>query len=116
MDVAQLAARHPDIQMVCGHAGGDWELAVRAIRSHDNVLFEFSGGAPWSGAVDVAVDELGADRLVWGGHGPSRSYANELSKVYDAELTDDQRFKILGANLRDYARPIILRKGYEMEP
>lgn len=115
MDVAELAARHPDIQMICGHAGGDWELAVRAVRPHENVLFEFSGADPWSGAVDLAVNELGADRIVWGGHGPSRSFANELSKVYDADLTDEQRFKILGANLREYALPIVRRKGYDVE-
>lgn len=115
-DVAELAARHPDIRMICGHAGGDWELAVRAIRPHDNVFLEFSGGYPWSGAVDLAVNELGADRIVWGGHLPSRSYSNELSKVYDADLTDEQRYRILGANLREYALPIARRKGYDIDP
>jgi predicted TIM-barrel fold metal-dependent hydrolase len=115
-DVAKLAARHPDIRMICGHAGGDWELAVRAVRPHDNIFLEFSGGYPWAGAVEFAVNELGADRIVWGGHGPSRSYSNELSKVYDANITDQQRFRILGANLRKYALPIAHRKGYDIEP
>lgn len=114
-DVAELAARHPDVQMVCGHAGGDWELAVRAVRPHENVLFEFSGGDPWSGAVDFAVDWLGADRIVWGGHLESRCYANEISKVLDADLTDEQRLKVFGANLRDYAGPILREKGYAFD-
>lgn len=114
MDVAELADRHPDVRMVCGHSGGDWELGIRAIRPHENVFFEFSGGDPYSGAVDLAVNELGADRIVWGGHLSSRSYATELSKIYDGDLTDAQRFKILGANLREYAKPIVQRKGYDV--
>jgi len=37
--------------------------------------------------VDYAIRELGVDRLVWGGHGPSRSYATELGKVLDADIS-----------------------------
>lgn len=114
MDVAKLAERFPDVQMICGHQGGDWELGIRAIRPHENVLLEFSGALPTSGAVDLAVKELGTDRLVWGGHGPSRSYANELSKVYDADLTDEERMKIFGRNYRRLAAPIMHEKGYSV--
>lgn len=114
MDVARLAERFPDVQMICGHQGGDWELGIRAIRPHENVLLEFSGALPTSGAVDLAVNELGTDRLVWGGHGPSRSYANELSKVYDADLSDDERMKIFGRNYRQLAAPIMREKGYSV--
>lgn len=114
-DVAVLAARYPDVPLICGHAGGDWELGARAVRARENVYFEFSGGEPWSGAVDFAVKELGAERIVWGGHLPTRAYANELSKVYDADLTDAQRQLILGANLRTIAGPILRRKGYAFD-
>lgn len=115
MDVAKLAERFPDVQMICGHQGGDWELGIRAIRPHENVLLEFSGALPTSGAVDLAVNELGTDRLVWGGHGPSRSYANELSKVYDADLSDEERMKIFGTNYRRLAAPIMREKGYSVK-
>ena len=72
-DVAILAARFPDVPLICGHSGGDWELGVRAVRRHENVHIDFSGSDPHSGQVDFTVRELGASRLVWGGHGPSRS-------------------------------------------
>src|SRR5690606_20505039 len=52
--VAVLAKRFPDIPLICGHAGGDRELRVRAIRSRENVLLEFSGADPQSGSVDLA--------------------------------------------------------------
>lgn len=114
-DVALLAARHPDVPLICGHQGGDWELGARAVRPHENVFFEFSGALPCSGAVDFAVKELGVDRIVWGGHGPSRSYANELAKVYDADLTDAERKKVFGRNLRGLAASIFERKGYDIK-
>jgi predicted TIM-barrel fold metal-dependent hydrolase len=116
MDVARLAERFPDVPLICGHSGGDWELGVRAVRDRPNVLIEFSGSDPHSGQVDYTVAQIGADRLVWGGHGPSRSYSTELSKVLDADLSDSQRRRILGGNLRRIATPIFRRKGYPMVP
>lgn len=114
MDVAELASRFPDVPMICGHSGGDWEIAVRAIRPHENVFFEYAGTAPWSGMVDYGVDWLGADRLVWGGHITSRAYATEISKVFDADLTSEQRMKVLGENVRRVAAPIMRAKGHEV--
>lgn len=114
MDVAELARRFPDVILICGHQGGDWEPGIRAIRAFENVLLEFSGGDPESGAVDFAVQEMGVNRLVWGGHLPSRSYANELSKVFDADLSHEERKKIFGSNLRQIAVPIMREKGYDV--
>lgn len=110
-DVAHLASRFPDVPLICGHAGGDWELGVRAVRPYPNVFVEFSGSDPHSGQVDYMVAELGVERLIWGGHGPTRSYATELGKVFDAALSDDQRRQILGGNLRRLASRIFERKG-----
>ena len=114
MDVAALAKRFPDVPLICGHSGGSAELGVRAIRPHKNVLLEFSGSDSHSGEVDYAVKELGADRIVWGGHGPSRSYSTELSKVLDADLTHEQRMLIFGRNYRRIAAPILRSKGVEV--
>lgn len=114
--VVNLAKRFPDTVFICGHAGGDWELGVRAIRECENVFLEFCGSDPHSGSVDLAVNELGADRIVWGGHGPSRSYSTELAKVLDASISHDNRTKILGGNYRDLARSIFKKKGLAIDP
>lgn len=115
MDVAILAQRFPDTPMICGHSGGDWELGVRAIRPYENVFLEFSGGDANSGSVDFAVKELGADRIVWGGHGPSRSYSTELSKVLDANISHSDRMKIFGGNYRELAKRIFRDKGIPLK-
>jgi predicted TIM-barrel fold metal-dependent hydrolase len=113
-DVAILAERFPDVPLICGHSGGDWEVGVRAVRRYENVLIEFSGSDPHSGQVDFTVRQVGVSRLVWGGHGPSRSYSTELSKVLDADLTPDQRLQIFGGNLRRVAGTIFRQKGYKL--
>jgi predicted TIM-barrel fold metal-dependent hydrolase len=114
MDVARLAERFPQVPFICGHSGGDWELGVRAVRNAPNVYIEFSGSDPHSGQVDFTVGELGASRLIWGGHGPSRSYSTELSKVLDADLTHEQRLLVFGGNLRRLAAPIFRQKGLKL--
>lgn len=114
-DVAVLAGRFPAVALICGHSGGDWQLGVRAVRSRPNVFIDFSGSDPHSGQVDYTIAQVGVDRLIWGGHGPTRSYSTELSKVLDADLSTAQRQQILGGNLRRIAAPIFRRKGYRLE-
>jgi len=38
---------------------------------------EMIGGDPHSGSVDLAVNELRTDLILWGGHGQGRSFATE---------------------------------------
>jgi predicted TIM-barrel fold metal-dependent hydrolase len=114
MDVALLAERFPDTPLICGHSGGDWELGARAVRRFENIYVEFSGSDPHSGQVDYTMQQVGVERLIWGGHGPSRSYSTEISKVLDADLTPTERLQIFGGNLRRIAAPIFGRKGYNL--
>ena len=106
-ELAELAKRFPEIEFVCAHAGGEWEKGVRAIRAYPNILAETSGFDATAGFIDMAVRELGADRIVFGSHLPSRALGTELSKVLNAEISDDARKKILGANLRRLLSPIL---------
>lgn len=114
-NVAILAQRFPEVSMICGHSGGAWELGVRAIRPDENVFLEFSGGDANSGSVDFAVKELGADRIVWGGHGPSRSYSTEIAKVLEANISHSDRMKIFGGNYRELAKRIFRDKGIPLK-
>lgn len=109
--LVRLAQRFPDLPFVCGHGGGDWEIGAQVVRPHKNILFEFAGSDPHSGSVDYAVRELGIERIVWGGHGSSRSFSTEISKVLDADLTREQRMQILGGNVRRVWGKIFRDKG-----
>jgi len=110
-ELAQLAARFPEIEFVCAHAGGEWEKGVRAIRGHANILAETSGFDPTAGFVEMTVRELGAERVIFGSHAPSRSLGTELSKVLAAQISDEDKRLIMGANFRRLLKPILRRKG-----
>ena len=99
-ELAKLAAKFPGQQFVCAHAGGEWEKGIRAVRDSPNILVETSGFDATAGFIEMAVRELGADRIVFGSHLPSRSLGTELGKVIGALIPAKQKRKILGANFR----------------
>ncbi len=110
-DLAQLAARHPEVPLICGHTGGDWTLGIRSVRQFSNVSVGIGGSDPAAGFVEMAVRELGAERVLYGSDIGGRSFASQLAKVYGAEITDAQRMLILGGNLRRMLKPIMQSKG-----
>ncbi|MBG86324.1 MAG: amidohydrolase [Verrucomicrobiales bacterium] len=112
-ELAELAGRHPSIQFICAHAGGEWEKGIRAVRPHRNILVETSGFDATAGFVDMAVRELGAERVVFGSHLPSRSLGTELGKVIAAGISESDKKLILGTNYRALLRPVMEAKGME---
>jgi predicted TIM-barrel fold metal-dependent hydrolase len=110
-DVAALAARHPDASLVCLHTGNDWERGIRTIRAAKNVWSEVSGSDPTAGMVEMAVRELGAERVVYGSDAGGRSFGSQLAKVYSAGLSRDAQRLVLGGNLRRLLRPVMEKKG-----
>ena len=114
--VAQLALDNPSTPLILGHSGGDWELGIRAVRGRPNVSAEISGGVAVDGEVDLAVRELGARRVMFGSDFSGRSFASQLAKVFDAEISDADRELILSGNLRRLAGPILRRKGMRVDP
>ena len=113
-DLAELARRHPLAQFVCGHTGGNWELGIRAIRDVKNVCAGIAGSDPTSGFVEMAVRELGAERVVYGSDAGGRSFASQMAKVVGAEIPDSAKELILGGNLRRLLRTIFEAKGLKL--
>jgi len=110
-DVAELAARHPEAKLICGHTGGNWELGIRAIRDSKNVWAGIAGSDPTSGFTEMAVRELGAERVVYGSDVGGRSFASQIAKVIGAEIPDEAKRLILGGNLRRLLEPVLKAKG-----
>ena len=111
LDVVDLAKRHPKATLICGHTGGDWQLGIRAIRGTASLYTETGGSDPTSGFIEMAVRELGADRVIYGSDAGGRSFASQLAKVQGADVSDDAKKKILGENLKRLLTPILKDKG-----
>jgi len=110
-DLVKLAARHPQAKFICGHAGGNWELGIRGVRAANNIALGIAGSDPTAGLVEMAVRELGAERVIYGSDVAGRSFASQLGKVLSADLPDAAKRQILGGNLRRLLQPILERKG-----
>lgn len=111
LDLVKLAERNPQVPLICGHTGGTWELGIRAIRHLPQVSIDLAGSDPVNGFVEMAVRELGAERIIYGSDCGGRSFASQLAKVYGARIPEAARRLILGENLKRLMTPILKAKG-----
>lgn len=109
-ELAELARRFPEQQFICAHAGGEWERGIRAVQNSPNILLETSGFDATAGFIEMAVREVGAERIVFGSHLPSRSLGTELAKVTSANISEKDKRQILGENFRRLLQPALQTK------
>jgi len=83
------------------------------IRYTKNILAEIAGFDPTSGVVEMAVRELGAERVVYGSDVGGRGFASQLAKVAGADIPETAKELVLGGNLRRLFAPILKAKGYK---
>jgi hypothetical protein len=112
-ELAELVGRHPLATLICGHSGGDWERGLRVIRPRRNVFAELGGGDPAAGFTEMAVRELGAERVLYGSDAGGRSFASQLAKALGADISRAAKQLILGGNLRRLLAPILAQKGWK---
>lgn len=110
-DLAQLAARHPQANFIAAHSGAQWEVGIRAFRPYPNIFAELSGFDPTSGVTEMAVRELGAERVIYGSDAGGRSFASQLAKVLDADIPRSAKELILAGNLKRLLAPVLAEKG-----
>jgi uncharacterized protein len=114
MDLAELANRHPAVPIICGHTGGNWELGIRVIRGVKNLYSDTAGSDPTAGYIEMAVRELGPERIIYGSDVGGRSFASQLGKVMGAAVPQAAKDRILGANLQALMMPILKAKGVRL--
>jgi hypothetical protein len=115
MQLATLAARHPNAKFICGHTGGDWEQGIRAVRAHSNISVDLGGGDPVAGITEMAVLELGPQRIVFGSDAPGRSFASQLAKVFGADVVEGTKQRIFSTNLKLLLQPLLADKNIKTE-
>jgi hypothetical protein len=99
-DIAYLAARFPNVTIIMAHLTAVGIRGVFDIQKHKNVYVDTSGAQPFSGAIEFAVDYLGADRILYGSDAHYRDFTAQLGRIYGANITDEEREKILYSNAK----------------
>jgi predicted TIM-barrel fold metal-dependent hydrolase len=68
LDLLDLAARHPAGSFILAHigGGGDFAHSLRALRDVANVWVDLSGSGVDRGMLELCLECVGHERLVWG--------------------------------------------------
>jgi predicted TIM-barrel fold metal-dependent hydrolase len=83
------------------HLNGCNPRGVEDVRTCENIYVDTSGGDPETGMVELAVERLGAHRVIYGSDAPIRHFGVTLAKVLGARLSDADKRRILWDNLRN---------------
>ena len=100
-----LMTAMPQARLVMAHMGGhpyafgDWHRAVAVAKKHENLLLDTASSQIDNGMIEYAVEELGADKILFGSDMPLLDPYTQLAKVRGAEISDGDKVKILGGNL-----------------
>ncbi len=95
----------PQARLLMAHMGGhpyafgDWHRAVAVAKTHPNLLLDTASSQIDNGMLEYAVTEIGAERILFGSDMPLLDPHTQLAKVRGAEISDEDKAKILGGNL-----------------
>ena len=99
--IADLAGRYPQVKLIMAHAPAAWQYAIKMVRPYDNVVVDTSGANATQGFMEMALHELGAERIVFGSDVPkARGFASQLAKVDGVKMSKTARRLILAENAR----------------
>ena len=98
-EVEKILDRYPDLIFVAGHSfHGDWDSAVRLAARYPNLYLEMTAVLDDRGALDLLVDKLGSERILFGVDMPWFAYTHGIGAVLSAGMTDEDRCNIFYRN------------------
>ena len=97
INVANLARRYPEAKLIMAHISGNCYDGIRAVRDIPNVWVDYCGSIFQQDALQYALEEIGADRLLHGSDMPG-SYIVNLGQLDDLDISAEDREKILWKN------------------
>ncbi|BBH22817.1 hypothetical protein Back11_41620 [Paenibacillus baekrokdamisoli] len=105
--VADLAERYPEANIIMAHMGGQVESAMNTIAPYSNVRIDTSGTPIGTAEVMIAVERLGADRVIFGSDLPIACLASNIGKVIGAGLSPQQLELVMGGNMEKILAEVI---------
>lgn len=100
--VDRVAASHPEVWLLAGHAGvapSSFDRAIDLARRHRRVLLEVCGSYIHSRHIVEMVRAVGAEQVVFGSDFPFIDLRMSLGRVVFAELSEDDRAAVLSGTM-----------------
>lgn len=98
-NIAAAARRHPSVRFVMAHLGGQVESALNTIQDLPNVAVDTSGTIIGAGEVALAVQRVGAERVIFGSDLHHVDLAVNVGKVLGAQLAPEVEAQIFGGTV-----------------
>lgn len=101
-----LMTHVPEARLIMAHMGGhpyaygNWHRAVAVAVKHPNILLDTASSQIDNGMIEYAVEQLGADRIVFGTDMPLLDPHTQRAKIDGADISDEAKALILGGNLQ----------------
>ena len=101
-DFAELAARHPELKIICAHMGGwrNWD-AVEAELCGAPVYLDTSFSKAWmgdQGQFERIIRKHGVQRILYGTDSPWNDLADGIREIQECSLTDEEKELIFWGN------------------
>lgn len=96
----KIASRYPQAAFMVAHSGVDGIHVpyIKAVQAAPNLYLDLTYSREFVNLIEHFVEQIGADRIVWGADVPLFSMAQQLSKVLFARISDADKKKILYYN------------------
>jgi predicted TIM-barrel fold metal-dependent hydrolase len=101
--VGEVAERHPEVNILAGHAGGmpaGYDDAIAVATRYPNVFLELCSSRGHGRFVQRMVDEVGADQVVFGSDFPFVDLRVTLGRVLFAALDSADIAAVLAGTMR----------------
>jgi len=97
-DIAILAGKFPALKILMAHLTGCRFRGVQDIKAYPNVMIDTSGSQPEDGYLEYSLNELGADRILFGSDITGRDLAVQLARIDSIDTSKENREKMLYKN------------------
>lgn len=107
----QLAGEYDKVTFILGHSGGKPKAMYEAIKvanQHKNIYLDLTGSYHYEGIIELMVKEVGADRVLFGTDAPFLDARPAVGRVGYANISDEEKIKIMGENMRDILKSLPL--------
>ncbi|MEU6718092.1 amidohydrolase family protein [Nonomuraea sp. NPDC046802] len=101
--LGDVADRHPDVDIIAGHAGGmpsGYDAAIAVAARFPNVTLEICSSRGHGDYVRRMVDEVGSGQVAFGSDFPFLDLRVSLGRVLFASLASDDLAAVLGGTMR----------------
>jgi len=101
--VEPIVGKYPNVTFILAHAGSSFATARRGIKlakEYENVVLEITYTTTGRGMVEFLVENVGADRVLYGSDSPMRDPVPQLAWVCFAKISEEDKKKILSGNIK----------------